>query len=133
VCCCCCCCQQPAAGYGRSWRGCALLCTSRHSPPPLPPAAPSSSSSSSPPPLFCPAVRGLRACVDTEITNNGLIKLDTRGKTQTRTTQEHLALDCRNRDEDLPTYLGNHSKLAQDRQEWRTFVAALCANKAQRH
>ena len=39
--------------------------------------------------------------------------LDTRGETQARTTQDHLASDCGSRTEDLTSYLGNHSEAGQ--------------------
>ena len=45
--------------------------------------------------------------------------------TQAGTTQEHLASDCGRGAQYALVHLGNLQKLAQNRQEWRSYVAAL--------
>ena len=54
--------------------------------------------------------------------------LDTRGEAETRATQEHLALNCGRGAQNSPSHMVEPvQKLAENRVEWGTFVAALLA------
>ena len=59
----------------------------------------------------------------------GNMSCTTLGEAETRTTQEHLALNCRSRAQEPPSHLGSIQKLAQNRQKWGTIVAALHASQ----
>ena len=59
--------------------------------------------------------------------------LDTRREAETMATQEHLASNCGKETQDPPSHLGTIQKLAQNRQEWGTLVAALHASRHNGH
>ena len=54
--------------------------------------------------------------------------MDTRGQAETRATQEYLRRTVEGKLKTLHYTWGTVQKLAQNRQEWGTFVAALHAN-----